>query len=152
MPWISGMGGIIYNKKVWKSTWEMPNTTDELVALCATIKSETYTPMIYCLDDSFWFFPCETWFAQYEGLSGVDAFWNGYDENGERYTAEILLTKGLLEAYEVVESLLNDGRGFMDSRSKTDDFTTVQTYFLESENKIAMMPNGDWIQREMSAN
>ena len=62
------------------------------------------------------------------------------------------MTQGLLEAYEVVAELLKDGNGFMDERSKTANFTTTQTYFLEASNKIAMMPNGDWIQREMSAN
>ncbi|MBQ8684581.1 MAG: extracellular solute-binding protein [Clostridia bacterium] len=152
MPWIGGAGGIIYNKKVWKDTWEVPNTTDELLEICQTIKTDGYTPMIYCLQDSYWYFPCEIWFAQYEGKTSVDAFWNGYDENGERYTPEILLTKGLLKSYEVVESLLQDSKGFMDARSKTDDFTTVQTHFLATDSKIAMIPNGDWIQREMSAN
>ncbi len=152
MPWITGVVGLAYNKKVWKDSWALPNTTDELVALCDTIKADKCTPMIYCLEDSYWSMIFDTWFAQYEGTSGYEAFGNGYDDNGERYTAEIMLTQGLLEAYEVVESLLNDGKGYMDSRSKADNFTMVQTHFLESSNKIAMIPNGDWIQREMSAN
>lgn len=152
MPWITGVGGLLYNKKVWKDSWDLPNTTDELVALCDTIKADNCTPMIYCLEDSYWSIIFEIWFAQYEGTSGYESFGNGYDDNGDRYTPEILLTKGLLKTYEVIESLLDDDKGYMDARSKVDNFTMVQTHFLESDNKIAMNPNGDWIQREMSAN
>lgn len=152
MPWIAGMGGIVYNKNVWKAEWEMPNTTNELIEICRTIKADGYTPMVYSESDAYWYFVCETWIAQYEGKEGIDSFWNGYDDNGERYTPELLLTNGLLESYEVVAELLKNSNGFMDERSKSADFTMTQTYFLESSNKIAMMPNGDWIQREMSAN
>lgn len=154
MPWVAGTDGFIYNKKVWKSEWKMPNTTNELLALCETIKSDDggYTPMIYCLEDSYWYMLAYSWMSQYEGYEGYKAMFSGYDDNGERYTPEVLLTQGILEAYEVIESLIKESNGYTDSRSKEANFTLVQTYFLEPENKIAIMPNGDWIQREMSVN
>ncbi len=152
MPWVSVTGGIIRNKKVWKNGWKIPNTTNELITLCDTIKADGCIPMTYCLQDSYWYFPCETWVAQYQGVAGMYAFWDGYDENGERYTPEIMLTGGLLKAYEVTDALLKNENGYMDPMAKTADFTSVQTRFLETENQIAMIPNGDWIQREMSAN
>ena len=152
MPWVSVMGGFVRNKKVWRSDWTIPNTTDELLSLCNQIKADQCTPMIYCLQDSYWYFPVETWVTQYQGVEGMNKFWDGYDENGERYTPEILLTQGLLEAYKVTENLLKDSNKYMHSDSKTDDFTTVQTKFLNTDNNIALIPNGDWMQREMSAN
>ena len=108
MPWIAGPLGIVYNRKVWKDTWEMPNTTNELISVCQTIKNDNCTPMIYCLEDSYWSIMVDIWVAQYEGLDGYEAFSNGYDANGDRYTPEILLSRGLLETYEVLEELLKE--------------------------------------------
>lgn len=148
-PWISGMTGLLVNNKLWGDS-EIPRTTDELLEACARIKSEGKTPFIYCLEDSYWDKVTYIWAVQYEGLEQISRFETGYAKNGSRYTPDVMLYDGFLETLNVMESLF--AGGYMHAYSASLDFTSVQNVFLEGKENIVMMPNGDWIQREMSEN
>ena len=152
VPWAPGQMGIIINKKVWKSSWVIPNTTDELIDLCKQIKNEGVYPFVYCLDDPYWNLFSPVWAAQYDGLEAMENFWNGYDADGNRYVPEIFLYQGFLESLKVMEELLKESNGFMHPYSKTLDFTSTQNYFIDPQYNIAMTVNGDWLNRELLKN
>lgn len=152
IPWVTSMQGILVNKKLWKAEWgTFPNTTDEFFAFMDSIKSLT-TPFIYSLSDSYWEDIYDVWAYQYNGKAEMDQYWQGYDNNGERYTPELFLNDGVLEALKVLDKLVKKSNGYASSLSYTLSFTSVQNKFLEGDDNILMCPTGAWIEREMEAN
>lgn len=153
VPWIASMMGIVYNKKVWKDEWKIPRTTNELIALCDTIKaseSGVNVPFIYSLKNTYWGSVYATWAAQYEGIYAVNQYNAGYDSEGNRYQPTMVLYDGFERALEVMEVLLKHENGYMHENSIEYSFTDAQVKFLEGD--AVMQPNGDWLQTEMSAN
>ncbi len=151
--WVASQSGIVYNKKVWNSEWKVPRTTNELIALCDTIKqntSGTKIPFVYSLKSSYWGAVFSTWAAQYEGLEAMAQYNAGYDSDGNRYVPEMVLYDGFERCLEVMETLLKHENGYTHPNSKEYNFTDAQVKFLEGE--AVMQPNGDWLQSEMSAN
>lgn len=63
---------------------------------------------------------------------------------------EIVIYNGILESPKVLNNIMLDSYGYAHPHSKSINFTTAQNYFLEG--KAAMMPSGDWIEREMMEN
>lgn len=151
-PWVRGMIGILKNNKVWKPEWKVPNTTDELIALAHRMRDAGKKPFIYSLRDSYYLIYEPVFVAQYEGLERMERYWAGYDAKGQRYKPDFLVLDGQVESLKVMEELLKDGNGFQHPASKSLDFTAVQNMFLDDSENIAMMVNGDWIEREMAAN
>lgn len=149
-PWASGMVGLIYNTKIFGNTWALPRTTNELLKLMADMKKAEIIPYVYSLSDSYWEMLWTIWWAQYEGKENYLAFNGGYDPDGNRYTPEIVTYNGILESLKVLNNIMLDSNGYAHPHSKSINFTTAQNYFLEG--KAAMMPNGDWIEREMMEN
>lgn len=154
LPWVSCTLGILYNTKVFEDlSISVPNTTNELLELCETIKGKSgnYVPFIDSLTASYITSLLQVWFTQYEGLETADAFWNGYDPQGGRNTVKIFEYTGILEAYKVLYEILCDANDYMHSNIDLS-FTDAQNYILDEKYKVAMMPNGDWILREMEDN
>jgi hypothetical protein len=156
VQWSDPNYSIVYNKDVWKSDWEMPNTTDELLALAETIKNTSgYTPFIWSAQAPYWWEVGNLWMSQYQGLEdmyGEQGFWSGYDENGNKNTPDMWKRRGLLYALDVLDELVKADNGYQHTLSMSVNFTTAQGYFCLPENKIAMMPNGDWLYNEMKTN
>lgn len=154
---LKGLGasltGLIYNVDLFKNEqgepYKVPNTTDELIDLALTIKSDRKTPFIYYCD--YWYYLHEAWVAQYDGLEIFHKNWNGIyvDENGVEHPNDyriITESKGREEAYKVIAELCNpQDYAYMGTTNMTH--TESQTYFLE--NKAVMMPNGAWVENEM---
>ena len=151
VPWASGQAGLIINNKLWKSEWQIPKTTDELIALADDIKAANMWPFIYCESDPYWQPYMSVWAAQHDGLEKVNAFRDGYAPDGNRYVPEMMLYEGLLEGLKVLEVLLKDSNKYVNPY-KSSDFTTVQNYFLEGDKKIVININGDWLEREARSN
>ena len=156
VQWCDSTFGIVKNLKVWKDKgWNTPNTTNELIALCNQIKSGGAIPFIWSMQDSYWWSCANIWMTQYEGVEamyGEHGFWNGYDEDGNQYVPEMWLRVSLEYTLKTLDTIIKDDNGFQHPYSETVDFTTAQGYFLLEKNKIAMMPNGDWLYKEMSKN
>ncbi len=151
VPWISNVLGLLYNTQVVGDR-TLPNTTDELVAFCDDLKRAGITPFVDSYTSTFFTYLSEQWITQYEGLETMNRLWEGYAPNGDRYTAEVLTYDGILETYKVYYELLCAQNGYVHADSQDIDFTTAQNYVLDGSYKVAMMPNGDWIQREMENN
>lgn len=163
--WGGGTVGLVVNMEKWDSAYgDLPNTTDELLALCERILSANASkpvttkeyPFIYSLKSSYWKFLFETWAFQYMGEEGYNDYVNGYDSKGERYTKDLLRYQGFLESLDIIEDCLvprgSDGKsGYSHPTSTAVTFTEAQFKLLNVGGGI-MQPNGNWLISEMAAN
>lgn len=149
--WASGTVGFVLNMDVWKDSWTIPRTTDELFEVCNAIKAEgKVAPFIYSSGDEYWTMLSHLWMTQYEGVENMDNFYKGIDYEGKRYTDNMAAYDGYLKMLEFYDTLLKKENGYMHSASKGADFTNMQGLFLQG--KAAITPNGDWIEGEMKYN
>lgn len=166
-PWASGIGGITYNFNMFEENgWKIPNTTDELFALCEDIVSANLEfsgkkiyPFIFTLEDSYWDMAYLTWWAQYDGIETFNRFWQGeyYDENTQsyRFGPQMMLSQGKEEALKVLDRILCIDKSkseWPEDSSYTDpdsvnSFMQVQTKYFSGGS--AMMVNGDWLENEV---
>lgn len=154
--WAGGMNTILYNEtKLLQFTDKLPNTTDELLKICADVKankgqdngkySEGYAFMEYGTGSYFvHMFPI--YWAQYEGLTNYKNFWNGFDNN--RYSKGIFDQKGRLHSLEVMEDILDANNGYIVPNPAEYEFMQAQTSFLQGKTGIFFC-NGDWFDNEM---
>lgn len=158
-PYYSGVYGFIYNEEALKSYGEVPNTTDEFIALCEKIQSENESKykdedptaqyvFMQSKDAPYWEkegSALEAWWAQYEGVQGYDDFFNGI-VNGQR-SKDIFKQKGRLESLKVIETLLDYDNGFVHPQSFSQEFMVAQTGFLQGA--AVFHYNGDYFIDEM---
>lgn len=151
-PYSTSMLGFVINMGVWDASWDIPRTTDELIALARRIKNEKpdIAPFIYSLGDEYWTSISHTFFCQYEGIEQMNKFYQGFDPEGHRYSDNMVAYDGYYETLKFFEELLKDSNKFMHSASKDINFTNMQGLFLQG--KAVFTPNGDWLEREMIYN
>lgn len=153
VPWVSDILGLVYNEKIFNDNQlSVPKTTDQLIQLCFDIKGKGLTPFVDSYSSSYFNVLQEHWMTQFEGCATMDKLWEGYGVDGRRYTPSLLQYEGLLETYRVLYDMMSHENGFIHKDSKDLTFTAAQNYILNSETGVAMMANGDWIQREMEEN
>lgn len=154
VPWVSGMQGMVYNQTMFEEMGiEVPRTTDELFELCDTIVSKGEIPFIFTSKENYW--TCMMfllWWCQYEGLENYSYFYQGIvEEDGlKSMSSDVFKQQGRLRSLEVLESLLMypDHASFYHPEVNTLSFTQAQSKFLLGQG--CMMPNGDWIETEMT--
>ena len=147
--WAGGMNSIIYNATIFEELgYEVPNTTDELIALCAAYKANKehngYS-FIQSRGDDYWQYLFPIWWAQYEGIDEYLNFWNGI--SGNRFSTGIFDQKGREYSLGVYESLLKYEKGYVNPVGFTQTFMVAQTTFLTGG--ALMHVNGDWFSSEM---
>lgn len=155
VQWCDSIFSLVRNLDVWQEDWIVPNTTDELLALCAKIKGDGAMPMIWSSQAPYMWSTANLWVSQYQGIDdmyGNEGFWNCYSEAGEKNSPKMWQRRGILYAMEVLDELVNLENGYSHTMSTSVDFTTAQGYFLIPSQKIAMMSNGDWLYKEMVKN
>ncbi len=153
--WAGGMNTILYNEtKLMQFTDKLPNTTDELLAICASVKAnEGQSNGKYNLGYSFMEYGTGSYFvhmfpiywAQYEGLTNYKNFWNGIDNN--RYSKGVFDQKGRLHALEVMEEILDADTAYLTRSAPNYEFMQAQTLFLQGNGLFFC--NGDWFDNEM---
>lgn len=162
-PWVESMMGIVMNKNIYRDSWgKLPNTSDELIAFCDKVKNDGVSPFIFSIDDPYWLDVYDVWMAQYNGMTDMARFYDGYTLSGiyagERYVPEMMLDQGLLEALTLLDTLVNYDNGYHSKLSYTLSFTAAQNRFLDgtknkpAEDQILFMVDGAWLQREMETN
>ena len=153
--WAGGMNTILYNEtQLMQFTDKLPNTTDELLALCAAVKAnkgenngkynEGYSFMEYGTG-SYFVHMMPIYWAQYEGLTNYKNFWNGIDDG--RYSKGIFDQKGRLHALEVMEEILDADNEYLTRSAPNYEFMQAQTLFLQGHGLFFC--NGDWFDNEM---
>ena len=153
LPYTQEYCGIVYNAYLFeKYQWEVPNTTEELLALGAKMAQVNVIPMIHCGTDrgAYWEPILNLWTVQYDGVEA-------YREYLNNDVAALNQKSGRVKAISALQSFLTDDH-FIDVRSwqASYSFVQAQTQYLVSalqsrnESPIAMMPNGEWMLSEMS--
>ena len=162
-PFTQGAGGMYYNKTLFtQKGWSVPTTYDELIALCKKIyaeevadqpdKNKQIYPMICSADISaYWDFLVQNWMVQ---LMGVDSFKEFCEfESAENFNPESVYgkaKKGALDAFwnlVVADETTGTERPWVINDSA--DYTAAQMLFVQG--KAAMIPNGAWLESEVSA-
>jgi N-acetylglucosamine transport system substrate-binding protein len=145
LPWNDGVTGLVYNSKMFtEKGWEVPTTVDELIALADQIKTEgagvkPFTwPGQY---SAYWNFVVYGWWAQYEGLAGMQEFY-AFE------TPEVYQQQGKLKALQAFETLIGDQSN---STSGVNGLIHTQAQMQFINGFAAMIPNGIWIESEMEA-
>ncbi len=157
MPWAGGIDGILYNADILSALgYSVPNTTNELIAICEGIKTknssdskfdeykETYSIMASTTTD-YWRYLYQEWWAQYDGIEGTENYYDGVVDGA--LSKYIFAMKGRLETLKVMDELLSGENGYMSSDCNVLGFMTAQTNLLMG--KGIFQANGDWFEREM---
>lgn len=168
MSWVGGRTGLCYNETVLDEAfgagnWEVPATTDELIKLCDALKAKGYYSFSFCAEEDYWDYCLFGWAAQYMGYEDYFDYFTGTYKNeaGEKVTADISKSdqflsateKGKLEALTLLEKLTKESNGYSHPDSDVMNFMEAQQAFLSwgfdgDETKVAMTPNGDWLENE----
>ena len=167
MPWTSGVVGLLYNKTKWdvtnanlksagKAELTLPKTTDEMFALFEQIKTSDVKEasgnayaFSYSGQNSYMHFMFNSLWPQYLGKTASENFFEGKNEQG-MYTADIYNTKGREYAYDVVRSMILKTNGYVSDGDSTQTYDQEQLAFLRGNALFSC--NGDWMEREASAN
>ena len=144
----TGYYGIIYNGDIFEAhDYEVPKTTNEMVALIETMKVDEVVPFIHFVNGGYWHGMLWTWAMQYVGHEE-------FYEMCKAPTLESLTDdeNGISQALDVIYQMVGDKDNYMQGSSGFD-FTTSQSLFLapssRSGKEIAMMVNGSWLENEM---
>lgn len=151
-PWAGGMTGILYNADIFAElNYQVPNTTDELVALCfdyqgrGTDKAPKYA-FIQGNDESYFNYLFDIFWTQYQSREGYLDFVNGISDNV--ISKDIFKQQGRMEALRVFESLVKNENHFINPASINQGFAVAQAMFLKGEALFNV--NGDWFVSETS--
>ncbi len=156
--WAGGMNGIFYNEDLLTALdCSVPRTTDELLAICNKIyenrtdgvaKDDAYEGYAFIQSKglAYWLYMFPQWWAQYEGVSGYNDYWNGkyYGEQSK----EIFKQQGRLESLKLFETFLEYDK-HLDPNSMGESYTykIAQGMFLRGQGVFHV--NGDWFENEM---
>ena len=165
LPYMQGVMGMYYNETVinealGEGNWKVPNTTNELIALCQRLKAAGCHMLLPGELDQYtrtMFIP--NW-AQYEGFENWLKFFDGvgYDKDRSResqLSSLIYHQPGRLESLKVGYDLISLDKGFVLSNSAeigTNNLNDYQKRFVDPKNKLALYPCGDWLMQELADN
>ena len=165
IPYVTGAMNLYYNETVIDNVlgagnWEVPNTSDELLALCKRLaEKESYIMLPGALDQ--WASSVYlSWWAQYEGIENYTKFYEGigYDTTKNREVEQsslIFKQQGRLAALEASSALLGYENGYTLKNSaqiNVNNLNEYQTRFTLAKNNYALYPCGDWLMQELANN
>ena len=161
LPWMSDVGGIFYNAKMFEENgWKIPTTTDELLALCQNMidhpiyvdptdkTSPKVYPFAYTGENTDYFdYLVYTWWGQIVGADAINEFKQYGKEDSGKFDARTNETyAGLKRATEVWYQIFGNP-AYTDPEDVTRDNHTAQKNFMQG--KAAMMISGNWVYNEM---
>lgn len=150
-PWTQSVSGIAYNKSMFdRYGWEIPETMDEMIALCEQILADTngeIAPFVYPgTVGGYYGYLVSSWWLQSSGLEGVKEFYEF--ASAEVYNYNKQPRKGLMDALKAFDSLFGyENTKYSLRGSMSKNHTEAQLAFLRGE--AAMIPNASWLECEM---
>lgn len=148
----TGYYTIMYKGDIFeKYGYEVPNTTDELVALVNTMKTEDdVVPFIHFTNGGYWHSMLWTWAIQYAGSKDF------YDMSKNPTLAALTDdNNGIPQGLSVLDSLIRDVNNYYTGSSGMTFSIAQSTYLAEAEAlngvEIAMMVNGAWLENEVKS-
>ena len=170
MNWANSVSSIVLNKsvldRIFPDGYDIPNTTDELIAFADAIKAKGVYPFSVSTSISYWDYAHYTWWAQYDGYDKYIDYYHGYyhvenaDGTVTRVPAtngEVLDNQGRVESLKVAETLLKKDNGYMHKYADSMTWQESQIAFVgqgyagSDMTECAMMVNGDWLQNEVQS-
>ena len=157
LPWTSGVPGIYYNAKMFKENgWEVPQTYDELVALCKTIKdakvgvgsggkaTTTVAPFVFTGENMDYFdYAVFTWWAQLAGLENVKNYLKY--ENSANFSKDNPAFVALGKALQMWWNIFKDPTNYVKGSDGWKNHLAQQSFY---NGYSAMMINCDWLYNE----
>lgn len=155
VPYFKGYFGMLYNADLLtQMQLDLPLTTDQFLEVAAQIKTKKYSSAVgnnltdvinNNAGDNYWRSAYDIWWSQYEGIEGVENFYEGYDEAEEMYgSVKVLDQKGRKTSLEVIEDILTQ---YSYSKANDGNFKSAQTAFLMGDGVFHF--NGDYFATEM---
>lgn len=144
----TGYYNIIYKTDIYEDYgYEVPNTTDELVALVDAMREEEdVVPFIHFVNGGYWHSMLWVWAIQYAGIEDFYAM-------SQKPTLAALSDdeNGIPQGLDVLDKLLCNVDNYYTGSSGLE-FSDAQSQFLSPDIggvKIAMMVNGGWMENEL---
>lgn len=156
LPWTNGIGGIYYNAKMFKDNgWEVPSTTEELLALVNNIvenpvevagdDTRAVKPFVFTGSNTDYFdYAIFNWWMQVAGYDEVENFFKYEDVENFNYNNENSPYHSLKTVVEYWRELFKPANYISGSLSYSKDQAQNDFY----NGKAAMMFNGDWLYNE----
>ena len=151
-PWNENVTGIVYNKTLFDQYgWQVPQTTDDLAALCAKIVADTkgkIAPFVYPgTVGGYWDFIGTNWWVQLSGIEKMNEFMRFESAEVFNPNKSGSPSEGKLEMLEIFNDIIAKNRESYTLRgSQSKDHLRAQVSFASRE--AAMIPNGCWIEKE----
>lgn len=156
VPEIQGVGGIAYNKTLFdKYGWEVPETYEELQALCETVyesdavndSGEKIYPFVFSGTESYlWDGMINAWWMQLAGEEEYERGWNPGREDMDIYNPEVYpYHKDAYQAWYDLVCLNKDKYIVPDS----EGLTYLEADMAFAAGQAAMMPATCWISNEI---
>lgn len=165
LPYVTGAMGLYYNETVidnalGKGNWSVPNTSDELLALCKKLAAKDCHILLPGGLDQWASSVFLSWWAQYEGIDNYNKFFEGvgYDKTKNREaenSSKIFEQPGRLASLNASYDLLSSKSGYTLANSaeiNVNNLNEYQTRFTLAKNKYAFYPCGDWLMQELKNN
>ena len=161
LPWTAGLGGIMYNAKMFRDhNWSVPTTVEELLTLCNKIVNDkvaidptdptsgTVYPFSYTGANTDYFdYTVFSWWSQIVGVDAITTFKNYTKNDKTNFDAKNNTTyAGLKRATQAWWDIFGNEK-FADPEDISRDNDTAQKNFMGG--KAAMMFDGDWVYNEM---
>lgn len=161
LPWTNGVGGLVYNAKMFRENgWEVPKTYDELVVLSELIYSSnikvdptnmkpnapTIKPFVWSQETYYWDYLVFDWWAQ---LSGTE-FFSEYTKLESSDVFNPTTYPGHYKALEAWANLVAKNPQYSVEDSVGKQYMAAQMDFLNGF--AAMIPNAQWLEMEMFSN
>jgi ABC-type glycerol-3-phosphate transport system substrate-binding protein len=165
LPWANGFQSLVRNLDVWAKfgldSSYYPRTTNEWFEMMDQMNTKISSdktlketaPMIFCESDEYYTSVYGAWFVQYEGLEGVQNFYNGRNPDGKR-GKDLFTFDGITEALKVLDKIVEFSKetssySYQHAKSSSLSFTQMQNYFLLGG--AALCVNGTWLEFENPA-
>ena len=157
IPWSKSVRGLLINYDVvnealganWESEYPI-RTTNEFLAFVSALNtrlSSNKKPFVLYSQDNYYDGLYEIWWAQFEGMKGVEDYYNAkYEKDGkveEGQTA--FLQEGRLHSLKVMEQIFSNQNNY----EIYTNWNGMQAAYMEG--KSAMLVNGDWLYNEMGS-
>jgi len=161
VPYTNGVGGIIYNKKMFENNgWEVPTTYDELMALSQTIadaqikvdptntkpNADVVKPFVWSQETYYWDYVVYDWWAQLAGIDKIKEYTNL--TSADVFNPASNASPEKLEALDAWTDLIAKNPDWSMENSNGKQYIAAQLDFANGY--AAMIPNAQWIEGEMA--
>ena len=157
LPWTSGVPGIYYNAKMFEeNNWEVPQTYDDLLTLCQTIKdanigvgsggkvTATVKPFCFTGENMDYFdYAVFTWWGQLAGKENIDDYFKY--ESSSTFSNSNPAFVALGKALQMWWNIFGQESNYVKGSDGWNNHTAQQSFY---NGYSAMMINCDWLYNE----